>query len=541
MRNVTDRSKLFRALLTSVFFLTGCAMVGPDYIRPPVKVSQNWLEADDQRVKPEPSESRNWWQVFNDPILDSLIERAYRDNLSLRVAGVRVLEARAQLGIAIGELYPQTQQAFGSLQYYQLSERSPQAAFQQPATGSRQQSTSVNLPKYWQSEIGLTASWELDFWGKFRRAIESADASLMATIADYDAALVSLTGDVASSYILIRTLEKRVDIAHQNVETQKENLRITEVRLSYGNTSQLDVEQAKTSLNNTLASIPALETQLRQAKNSLSVLLGLPPGHVEDILKGTSEIPVSPPQVVVGIPNDLLRRRPDIRSVEYQAAAQCAQIGIVKSELYPAFSLSGTFGFLSSDVGTFKLSDMFRWKSRTLQAGPSFQWNIFNYGRITNNVRVQDARFEQLLITYQNTVLKAQQEVEDSLIAFLRAQEQADFLAQATEAAKNSLNLAVLQYREGTKDFTTVLVAQQALLNEQDSLVTTLGNISSNLVGVYKALGGGWEIREGKDWVPPETREEMAKRTNWGKLLAPAVYNPADFEKPGSLIRFPDW
>jgi outer membrane protein TolC len=245
--------------------------------------------------------------------------------------------------------------------------------------------------------------------------------------------------------------------------------------------------------------------------------------------------------VVVGIPTDLLRRRPDIRSAEYLAAAQCAQIGVAKAELYPAFSLNGTFGFLSSDVGTFKLSDMFQWKSRTLQAGPSFRWNIFNYGRITNNVRVQDARLQELLITYQNIVLKAQQEVEDALIAFLRAQEQAGFLAQATEAAKNSLNLAAQQYREGVKDFTTVLVAQQALLNEQDSLVITLGNISNNLVGVYRALGGGWEIREGKDWVPPEIKEEMAKRTNWGKLLAPAVYNPAVPEKPESLIRAPDW
>ena len=477
---------------------------------------------------PGPSEYKDWWRAFNDPILDSLIERAYRDNLSLRIAGVRVLEARAQLGIAIGGWYPQIQQAFGSLEKNRLSARSPIA------------SPNAQL-SYSQSEIGFQASWELDFWGKFRRAIESADASLLATVADYDTALVTLTGDVASSYILIRTLEKRLDIARQNVETQNENLKIVEVRLKYGTATQLDLEQAKTSLNNTLASIPVLETQLRQAKNSLSVLLGLPPGHLEDILKGPSEIPVSPPQVVVGIPTDLLRRRPDIRSAEYQAAAQCAQIGVVKAELYPAFSLSGTFGFLSSDVGTFKLSDIFQWKSRTFQAGPSFQWNILNYGRITNNVRVQDARFEQLLITYQNTVLKAQQEVEDALIAFLRGQEQAGYLAQATEAAKSSLNLAVRQYQEGAKDFTTVLVAQQALLNEQDSLVTTLGNISTNLVGVYRALGGGWEIREGKDWVPPEIKGDMTKRTNWGKLLAPATYNPPAAEKPESLIRPPDW
>jgi NodT family efflux transporter outer membrane factor (OMF) lipoprotein len=301
----------------------------------------------------------------------------------------------------------------------------------------------------------------------------------------------------------------------------------------------LDVEQAKTVMNDTLASIPALETQLRQAKNALSVLLGQPPSDLAGILGTSSEIPVSPAEIVVGIPNDLLRRRPDVRSAEYQAAAQSAQIGVAKADLYPAFSLTGTFGFLSSDVNNFKLSDMFAWKSRTLQVGPSVQWNIFNYGRITNNVRVQDARFEQLLIAYQNAVLKAQQEVEDGLVAFLRAQERAEFLARSTASAKTSLDLAVLQYREGIKDFTTVLVAQQTLLNEQDNLAVTLGSISSNLVAVYRALGGGWEIREGEEVVPAEIKEEMGRRTPWGKLLTPASY--PDSEEPGSLIRFPDW
>jgi NodT family efflux transporter outer membrane factor (OMF) lipoprotein len=503
-------------------------MVGPDFTRPPTKVSEIWLETSDQRVKTGPAEYRNWWRVFDDPVLDQLISRAYQENLSLKIAGVRVLEARAQLGIAAGGLFPQTQQAFGSLQYNRVSERAPQAL------------SDSNL-NYRQSEIGLQAAWELDFWGKFRRAIESADASLLATIADYDNTLVSLTADVANSYILIRTLDKRLDIARQNVETQKENLKIAEARFRYGTGSQLDVEQAKTILSDTLASIPVLDTQLQQAKNALSVLLGLVPTDLADLLEGSSAIPVSPVQIVTGIPADLLRRRPDIRSAEQQAAAQCAQIGVAKAELYPAFSLTGNFGFLSSDVGNFKLSDMFQWRSRTAQTGPSVQWNILNYGRITNNVRVQDARFEQLLIAYQNAVLKAQQEVEDNLVTFLRAQDRAGFLAQSVEAAKKSLDLAVLQYREGTKDFTTVLIAQQALLNEQDNLASTLGNISSSLVGIYRALGGGWEVREGKDVVPPEIKEEMRKRTHWGKLLAPAAYHMPASEEPKSTIRLPDW
>ena len=347
--------------------------------------------------------------------------------------------------------------------------------------------------EYWQSQIGAQAGWELDFWGKFRRAIESADAGLFSTLADYDNALVRLTADVANSYILIRTAEERIDIARQNAETQQESLKIAEARFKYGTVTQLDVEQARTSLSNTLASIPTLETQLRQAKNALSVLLGLPPGDLADLLGGPSEIPVSPPQVIVGIPADLLRRRPDIRSAELQAAAQSAQIGVAKADLYPAFSLTGSFGFLSTDVGTFKLSDMFRWGSRTIQAGPSFQWNLFNYGRITNNVRVQDARFQELLIAYQNAVLTAQQEVEDNLVAFLRAQDRADLLAQSVASAKAALDLAVLQYREGLKDFTTVLIAQQTLSIEQDNLASTLGTISTQpgrgLPGAGRRLG----------------------------------------------------
>jgi NodT family efflux transporter outer membrane factor (OMF) lipoprotein len=487
--------------------------VGPDFHRPDVVVSQNWIEAGDERVKTDSADYRNWWQAFNDPVLDRLIDKAYRENLSVRIAGVRVLEARAQLGIAAEGLYPQTRQISGSLQYNRPS-----------AAGA------FALPEYYQSQMGLDAGWELDFWGKLRRTIESAGANWLASVADYDNALVSLTAAVANSYITIRTLEQRILIARQNVETQKESLKIAEIRFKYGIVTQLDVEQAKTILENTLAAIPSLEAQLRQAKHALSVLLGMAPGELSEHLKGALEIPAAVPQVVIGIPADLLRRRPDIRSAEFQAAAQSAQIGVAKADLYPAFSLTGNFSFVATDIGKSRLSDMFKWSSRSIEAGPSFQWNILNYGRITNNIRVQDARLQELLITYQNTVLKAQQEVEDNLVAFLKAQERAESLAQSTAAARKALDLAVLQYREGLKDFTTVLSAQQSLLNEQDNLAVTLGSISNNLVGVYRALGGGWEIREGWDLVPPDVRKEMAKRTNWGSLLSPASYNPPVFE-----------
>jgi NodT family efflux transporter outer membrane factor (OMF) lipoprotein len=529
------RGSIFQGLLAFILLLTGCAKVGPDYVRPEVTVSSNWLEVEDRRIKTEPTEYRSWWETFNDPVLNRIIDRAYHENLSLKIAGVRVLAARAQLGITVGNLYPQTQQASGSVIFNRASERSATAGIGK-AVG--QQGTGIQFST-WQDQVGLNAAWEIDFWGKFRRAVESADAGLLSSLADYDSALVSLTADAASAYVQIRTLQKRLDIARQNIETQKESLQIAEVKYKGGLTTERDVEQAKTVLFNTQSTVPTLELQLRQEKNALSVLLGLPPGNLEDLLLGASDIPAPPPQVAVGIPADLLRRRPDVRSAELQAAAQCAQIGVAKAELFPAFSLTGTFGFLSTDVSTFKLSDMADWRSRVSSVGPSVQWNILNYGRITNKVRLQDARFQELLVGYQNTVLQAQREVENSLAGFLRTQENAEFLAQTASAAKRSLDLAALQYRAGSADFTTVLAAQQSLLTAQDSFASAMGSISVNLVGLYRALGGGWQIREGQDVVSPEVRELMAKRTNWGNLLSPSVYLPPSGPEP--TLQRPDW
>jgi len=214
---------------------------------------------------------------------------------------------------------------------------------------------------------------------------------------------------------------------------------------------------------------------------------------------------------------------------------------VAKGDLLPVFSLNGSLVFVSTDLGRFKLSDMFRWGARSIQAGPSVQWNILNYGQITNNVRVQDASFQQLLIAYQNAVISAQRDVEDNVIAFLRAQDRAELLAQSVTSAKTALDLAVLQYREGITDFTTVLTAQNAVLAQQDSLASTLGSISTSLVGIYRALGGGWEIREGQDFVPPEIKAEMDRRTNWGGLLAPANYNVPASRQPDAAPRLPDW
>lgn len=509
--------------------LCGCTKVGPDYIRPATQVMPQWLEAEDYpQISTKAEDYRDWWRNFKDPVLDNLIQTAYRQNLPVHLAGVRVLGARAQLGATIGNLYPQTQQATGSVERNRLSETSPTSGAGPPIY-------------FWTSSAGLSASWELDFWGKYRRAIESADASLQAAVSDYDNALVSLTGEVASTYILLRTLEKRLDIARQNVEVQRQSLKIANSRWRGGTTSKRDVEQALTILESTEAEIPTLESRIRQSQNALCLLMGMPPSDLGPLLGKNSSIPAPPPLVAVGIPADLLRRRPDIQSAEWRAAAQCAQIGVARAELFPAFSLSGTFGFQASDVGSFVLGDMFQWKSRTGVGGPSFRWNLFNYGQITNLVRLQDARFQELLLEYQNTVLKAQKEVEDSLIAFLKAQQRAQKLSGATQAAQKSLDLAVIQYREGITDFTTVLTAQQALLLHQDNLAATLGEISGNLVGVYRALGGGWQIREGQDFVPDDIKAVMARRTNWGKLLEPTVVSRTTAHVRPPDIRAPQW
>lgn len=514
---------------TVVLLLSGCINVGPDYKQPSVLVGDRWLETGSEQVSARAVDER-WWTLFRDPVLNRLIETAYQQNLTLQAAGLRVLQARAQLGIAVGELYPQTQQGFGSLTYNRQSARAP-----------FQQGVSSSLLSYWQNQIGLQAAWELDFWGKFRRAIQSADASLLASLAQYDDALVSLTGDVASSYVQLRTLQVRLRIARSNVDVQRESLNIAEIRFKGGTTTERDVEQARTVLASTEASIPQLDAALQQTKNALCVQLGLPPGKVDALLTGPEEIPDAPLQVAAGIPEQLLQRRPDVRAAELQAEAQSEQIGVAKSDLYPAISLTGNFGFLSSDWNRYDLTDIFMAKSRSYAVGPSFQWNILNYGQITNNVRVQDAAFQALVAQYQNTVLQAQQEVEDGLVAFVRSQQRTLLLEQAATAAKRSQELAILQYREGITDFTTVLTAEQNLLQQQDSLAVSRGDIPASLVSTYRALGGGWEVRVGQDVVPAEVRQAMAERTNWGGLLEPASLTRATEQPPSPILPAPSW
>ncbi|MFQ6024704.1 MAG: efflux transporter outer membrane subunit, partial [Acidiferrobacterales bacterium] len=465
--------KSFAGLIGVTLLVTACTTVGPDYVKPGEDVADQWIDIDDPRVKADPVQYRDWWTVFNDPTLDFLVDTAYKQNLTLRAAGVRILQARGELGLSVANQYPQTQEMRADYKRVTLSENvSP--------TGGDVRKTNLNIYSF-----GFDAGWELDFWGRFRRGVESSNADLGASIANYDDILVSLVAEVGATYVRIRTFEERLKLARANVKIQERSFRIADVRFRNGAVTELDVQEALGSLRNTQALVPELEKGLRQAQNALSVLLGMPPQDMRDILGGPMPIPTAARDVAVGVPAELLRRRPDIRRAEREAAAQSAQIGVAVADLYPRLSILGTIGISSSDFAEF-----FTTGSVTGFGGPSFVWPIFNYGRFRNNIRVQDALFQELVVDYQNTVLKAAQEVEDGLVGFLRNQEEVGFLADAVKATKRSFDLSLIQYREGTTDFNRVLDAQERLVNQQDRLAETTGDISLSLVATYKALGG---------------------------------------------------
>jgi NodT family efflux transporter outer membrane factor (OMF) lipoprotein len=505
--------RLSKHCLGSLFILVmlvgGCA-VGPDFVRPDAPSEEEWIDSDVPQIKTEPADLTDWWKVFDDPVLDSLIETAYRQNLPLQIAGLRIMEARAQLGVAVGNRYPQVQQLSGSATAVEISDNAPNA---------------VAADKfYYDFQLGFDAAWEMDFWGRFSRGVESAQANYMASIAGYDNALVTLTAEVARAYVLIRTFEERIVIAQANVLIQKRSLEIAEARFEGGLVTELDLQQARALLNDTEATISRLKIGLRQARHGLSILLGIPPGELKNVLVESGTIPDAPQEMVVGIPAELLRRRPDIRSAELQAAAQSARIGVAKADLYPQFSLVGSIGLQSSDQGGIAsnnadFGDLFNSDSITYFAGPSIKWPILNYGRIKNRVRVQDARFQQLIVNYQNTVLNAYREVEDAMVGFLRSQEQVTYLADSVTASKRSVDLSLIQYREGVADYQRVLDTQRFLTQEQDLYTAVNGEVALNLIAMYKALGGGWQMREGKGFVNEETKEKMQERTNWGEIL----------------------
>lgn len=484
--------------------LAGCASIGPDFKQPEVVTPESWYSTDELFSSSRAMEPA-WWTLFNDPVLNQLVDMAFRQNLPLQVAGLRIAESRARLGIALGNRYPQLQQLSGSMTDVELSENSPNF---NPAAD--EDYTNLNL--------GFDAVWELDFWGRYRRAIESSQASLMASEADYDDLKVILAGEIARAYVSTRSLEERLSLVRANIVLQQESLRIATVRYENGATSELDKQQAASNLANTQALEPGILIAQRQALNALCVLLSIPPGEISELLAGKVGIPAVNAELGTGVPADLLRRRPDVRRAEYLAASQSALIGVARADLYPSFSLSGSIGYQSSSAGSSTTEDLFDSDSLFLSAGPSFRWNIFNYGRLKNNVRVQDARFQQSLLGYRQTVLNAYREVEDAMVAFSQSRRETAFRADSAAAALRAVDIANTRYREGAVDFQRVIDSQRFLVTQQDQWTRARGEIALNLIAIYKALGGGWEVIS-QPLLPDDVIDEMQQRTDWGELL----------------------
>jgi len=487
--------------------------LGPDGEEPKVDWLENWQPDLYGQVSDTGSQQQAdlgfWWQLFDDPQLNQLIEIARQENHSLRLAGLRILESQALLGIADSNLYPQLQQLGGSASYVNTQQHGGQAA-------DRSQS-------FLSYGAAFNLAWELDFWGRFKRGIESADAAFFASVANQQNAQVLLSAQVAEVYYVYRTTELRIVIAHENANIQKRSYEITGKIYRSGQGSELDLQQAKTQYLATLSTVPQLEMVLLQSRNALRVLLGRPPGDIAELNSKTPLLPMIKTAEIEGIPASLLLRRPDLRAAAWQVAAQSAQIGIAEADFYPAISLLGNIGWSasslsgSSDVGS-------------LAIGPAFRWNIFDYGRIKNNVRLQDVRLQELIEQYQETTLKAAREIDDAAISVVKTAEQEVILEESVKTSKRALDIANKRYREGYSGFQRVLDSQQAVFSQAERQLVNQGNHVSAVISLYKALGGGWLQESVHELIPEETRQSMQTRSDWGDLLDKPEHTPTHSE-----------
>lgn len=517
-------------LLTFLLLLSSCIKVGPDYKDPSTKVAKHWARTSSKQnaiVKEGALRTAQWWRVFNDDNLNQLIAQGHLENLNLQMAGTRVLQARAILAQTTGELYPQQQAMSGDISFYRTG-------------GSFLQNI---LPStYITDTIGVGVNWELDFWGKYRRAIESENGAFLSSVAAYDAALVTLLADIASTYIRYRTNEALTKVTRENIQIQTRSLKIAQARYYAGETSALDVNQATTQLAQTKAQLPSQVAQMQVAKHKLAVLLGLPPTEIQRYLSRRKSIPIAPTQIEVAIPRTILLQRPDVMQARYKAMAQSAAIGEIKALLFPAFSLSGSFSFSSNNIFNSSLSDIFNWSNRIITGSSFFNWPILNYGQITNAVRAQDAAFQEALLNFQQTVLRAQQEVQDGISQYLEAKNEVHILQQGNRAAVESTRLSLIRYTEGESNYTTVIEAQRQQLTLQSTLMSSKGNLSQAVVALFRAMGGGWQIRQGTDIIPLSIKCAMTARTNWGSLLQPENHlPPTDTQQQFKQMYIPTW
>jgi len=521
----------------SILFASGCTpideyihngfKVGPNYQKPPAPVACEWIDSKSKGINVATTDISHWWGAFKDPALNSLIETAYRQNLTLRSAGTRILAARAQRNIAAGNLFPQTQQLSAEFSHTQLSNNVANPVSREVFAG-----TSIGNRFFDNYAVGPNLSWELDFWGRFRRSVTAADADLDASVENYDDALVILISEVASTYVQIRVAQQRLRYIDENIAIQTQLVKEAEDRFAGGAGRLIDKGQMRSNLYDTLALHEEFEITLRQANNQLCVLLGIP---VHDLIPelGAGDIPIMPPEAAVGMPADLLRRRPDLRRAERLVASQSERIGIATADLYPRISLIGAIGYEAQNF-----SQLFSPGSLVGTIGPSLQWNVLNYGRLLNGIRVQDALFQTAVVDYQNAVLQAGREVEDGIVLFLRSQVEARHLSISANEAKIAADEAVTLSKDVKFDLNRAFVTSNFLVTQQDKLAQTRGDIALGFIQIYKALGGGWEIRldptpapaagpgpEGPQMLPAPQATAPANTSARPKLLPPTAAN----------------
>jgi NodT family efflux transporter outer membrane factor (OMF) lipoprotein len=455
--------------------LSGCA-VGPDYHPPKTSTSAQWVSPLAGGETNTPADVAVWWKNFGDTNLDALVATAEQSNLTLRVAEARVREARAEQAVVAGGLWP----SLGSSASYSRNRFSGNGF---PPLNRFGVPLGYNL-----YSAGFDATWELDIFGGTRRAVEAANAEIGAAEYGRRDVLVSLLAEVARNYVGARAYQQRLAITLQNIRVQQEILDLTSNRFESGLSSDLDVQQSTALLTDTKAEVPSLETGFDQAVHHLAVLLGQQPGALYGEMSTEKPIPLTPPAVPVGLPSDLLQRRPDVQRAERELAAATARIGVAKADLFPKFSLTGF-----ADLQSVSAEHWFDDASRFWSVGPTMQWEIFKAGSIRANVRVQNARQEQALDSYEQTVLTALEDAENALTAYAREQVRRESLAQSVQANQQALELSTQLYTSGLADFLRVLDSERSLYEAQDALVQSDQAVSVDLVQLYKALGGGWE------------------------------------------------
>jgi NodT family efflux transporter outer membrane factor (OMF) lipoprotein len=480
---VLSMSKYVLILILALIAGAGCR-VGPDYCGPPLtSLEPSWQVLDeDPSVQVDHALVSGWWLGFQDPLLNQLIQEAVAQNLDLREAALRVVESRRQRCVVRADLFPQ----FSQSNSFTHRKQAIAGGFFAGIGGLPGANIRSNLDQW---TMGLDGSWEIDVFGRIRRLVEAADADIAVTQEDYRDVLVILLADVATNYVNARAFERRLELARENLKTQQRTLELTEKRFRAELTGELDVAQARVNVASTASDIPTLEAGYQLALNRLSVLLGTPPGTVDGWFQQRAAIPRPPSEIAIGIPAELMRRRPDIRRAERELAAQTARIGAAVGELYPKFSILGSFGL---DARQFDL--MFQRNGIGASIGPNMQWQIFSYGRLRCNVLVQEARRDQRAIRYQATVLRAAEEVNNALVNYVRETQRVGYLEKSVAASQRSVELSGQRYIGGDVSFQRVLDSQRSLLVSQDLLALSQANVALNLISLYRALGGGWRL-----------------------------------------------